>query len=124
MRRRYRFDPDLDALVEIGGNYFDERPKGPNLIKDDLPGGVMGMRSMADGKMYDSKSRYYRSVRAVGAEIVGNDTKPVGRPAPNAAEYIREVVTAREQIAGNHNDTRGWLRQHNERAEWSRRNGR
>lgn len=43
------------------------------VIKDDLPGGVNGMLSHADGKRYDSKSGYERAVRASGCRVVGND---------------------------------------------------
>jgi hypothetical protein len=45
------------------------RPKVPYVISD-----TMGaIRSQADGKMYDSKSRYYSDLRARGLECVGND---------------------------------------------------
>lgn len=40
----------------------------PYVISD----GMDPIRSHADGKIYDSKSRYERAVRASGAEIVGN----------------------------------------------------
>lgn len=36
--------------------------------------GMDAILSHADGRMYDSKSAYYASVRRSGAEIVGNDT--------------------------------------------------
>jgi hypothetical protein len=42
---------------------------GPNIISDTMA----PIRSMADGKLYDSKSAYYGSVKAAGCEIVGND---------------------------------------------------
>jgi hypothetical protein len=108
MRRRYRYDAELDAVVEIGGNYFEEQPKGLNVIGDGLPGGVSGMRSHADGRMYDSKSRYVAEVRARGFEIVGDDNKPPARSRPHPDDYMREVVTAREQLAGNWNGTADW----------------
>lgn len=72
MRTRYRYDPDLDSLVEIGGNanYFEEeKPKGPNLIPDTLPGGVNGTQSPLDRKHYDSKAAYYGHVRDRGLAI-------------------------------------------------------
>lgn len=37
---------------------------------------IDGFRSMADGKMYDSKSRYATDLRARGLEIVGNEKAP------------------------------------------------
>lgn len=36
-----------------------------HIIKDDL-GGVQGMLNHADGKIYDSKSAYYKSLKASG----------------------------------------------------------
>jgi len=41
----------------------------PNIITD----GMDPIRSMADGRTYDSRSRYYGSLKAQGCEIVGND---------------------------------------------------
>jgi hypothetical protein len=37
------------------------------------PDGMAPVRSMADGRIYDSRSRYYASLRAQGCEIVGDD---------------------------------------------------
>lgn len=45
------------------------------IITDALPGGINGMFSHADGRRYDSKSVYERSVRAKGCRVVGNDLK-------------------------------------------------
>lgn len=69
MRRRYRYDPDLDCLVEIGGNYFEEEPKGPTLISDTLPGGVNGTTSPLTREQFDSKSAYYGHIRDRGLAI-------------------------------------------------------
>jgi hypothetical protein len=66
---------------------------GPFVISDSMD----PIRSMADGRMYDSKSAYYRSVRAAGCEIVGNDTaslrhRPTELPrvAPDIARAIQQ----------------------------------
>lgn len=42
----------------------------PMIISDTLRDPV---KSMADGRIYDSKSAYYKSVKSAGCEIVGND---------------------------------------------------
>lgn len=39
-----------------------------------IPDGMDETKSMADGKTYDSRSAYYRSLNAQGYEIVGNDS--------------------------------------------------
>lgn len=49
----------------------------PMLVRD----GMDAVRSMADGKIYDSKSAYYGSVRRAGCEIVGDDIAGFG-PRP------------------------------------------
>lgn len=110
MRRRYRYDPDSEMLVEIGGNYFEEHAAGPNIISDDLGVGVNGLQHMPSGKMLDSKSAHYRENRARGLEQVGNETNFASkRETPKADTYMREAITAREQIAGNYQGTRDWL---------------
>jgi hypothetical protein len=43
--------------------------------------GMDPLKSMADGKTYDSKSAYYGSVRRAGCEIVGDDRAGFG-PKP------------------------------------------
>lgn len=54
-------------------------------VKNDAPyirtDGMDPLRSMADGKVYDSKSGYYKSVRQAGCEIVGDDRAGFG-PRP------------------------------------------
>lgn len=68
--------------VDIRDNREPEQPKRDRshesntilgIIKDDLPGGVNGMLSHADGKRYDSKSSYARALKAKGCRVVGND---------------------------------------------------
>lgn len=83
MRTRYRLCPycgDLHNVAAWPANHmppdYDLRSDlpAPAIITDTLPGGIHGMRSMADGKVYDSKQRYYASLKASGHEIVGNDS--------------------------------------------------
>lgn len=74
--------------VEIDPNF-----KIPSfrVISDHLGEGVRGLQSMADGKMYDSKSEYYKAVKAAGCEVVGNDA-----PREHKAETRGDFVTAKE----------------------------
>lgn len=44
-----------------------------NVISDDL--GTKGVMNPATGKMHDSKSAYYKEVKAAGCEIMGNDSR-------------------------------------------------
>lgn len=104
MRKRFRYDPDLECVVEIGSNYFEETPRGPNVISDDLGMGVNGLKHLPSGRMLDSKSAHYRENRARGLEHVGNETNfAVKREAPRPDTYVREVLDAKAQLASNWN---------------------
>ncbi len=117
MRRRYRYDADLDCLVEIGGNYFEERAEsGPAVISDDVGAGVNGLRHMPTGKMLDSKSQHRAENRARGLEEVGNEKNFASEKAKHSAhEYGQMTKDAHEQIVGNHNGTADWLQRQKER---------
>lgn len=68
------------GLVEVA---TDHQPRPRVAIIGDQP--ERAFRSMADGKMYDSKSRYRAEVRARGLEEVGNDQIEIRRPEPPSA---------------------------------------
>jgi hypothetical protein len=59
------------------------------VIRDSLPGGVSGMRSMADGQMYDSRSRYLQSLKGK-YEVVGNE--PLRPHAPAEPTGVGEAI--------------------------------
>lgn len=110
MRRRFYYDPDMDAVIERGSNYFDETPRGPNVISDDVGAGVNGLQHMASGLMLDSKSRHRAENRARGLVEVGDQTDFASkRERPTADDYGRMAKDAHDQIAGNWNGTREWL---------------
>ena len=125
MRTRYRYDPDLDAVVEVraGSNYFvEDTPKGPHVISDSM-GGVNGLRAMyrKDKKHFDSKSRYRADVKAHGLEICGNDDVRGSQPPP--PDYGRVVSDAYQQFDGNYNGTADRVRAEEQRTAWRRNNG-
>jgi len=80
-----------------------------NLARSELPGPavrvdeISPLRSMADGRLYDSKSAYYASVRRAGCQIVGDDRSGFGRPRadellpPNIGADIRRSIEALRQ---------------------------
>ncbi len=106
MRRRFRYDADLDAVVEIRDNYFEPAPEGPAVISDDLGAGVNGLRHMPSGKNIDSKSGHRAENRARGLVEVGGETNFADkREKPRADDYVRQVLDARDQLAGNYNGT-------------------
>ena len=72
--------------------------------RDDL--GVKGVFNPADGKTYDSRSEYYKSVKAQGLEIMGDDapktpSKPKTKDITEAKSLCPEAApTIHEQNAG------------------------
>jgi hypothetical protein len=125
MRRTYRYDKDLECVVEVraGSNYFvEDPPKGPGLISDNM-GGVKGLRAMyrKDGKRFDSKSRYRADVKAHGLEIVGNDDPRGSAPPP--VDYGRAVKDAYQQFDGNYNGMADRVKAEERQTKWRRDNG-
>ncbi len=54
--------------------------------------GMSPIRSMADGRVYDSKSAYYASVRRAGCEIVGDDREGFGRTPGYAGDGVESDI--------------------------------
>lgn len=116
--KRYRWDRDLEILVEIGGNsnFFEEKGAAPAVISDDVGAGVAGLRHLPSGKMLDSKSAHRRENKARGLVEVGNETNfATRRPPQTLEEYGAMVKESREQIAGNWNGIADRLQRDRER---------
>jgi hypothetical protein len=80
--------------VECLGHFGIRGDAGPQIITDTID----PIRSMADGKMYDSKSMYRKELRARGCYEVGNDRierRPT--PLPPVRDTLRQVV---QQLRG------------------------
>lgn len=61
------------------------------------------VKSMADGKMYDSKSAYYRAVKEAGCEVLGTDAPRAAKPTePRICEkeLKADIATAINQLGG------------------------
>lgn len=73
------------------------------VISDYIGEGVQGMYSHADGKQYDSKSEYYKAVKAAGCVVLGNDAPSQAAPLdPKICEkdLKQDIKTAIEQLGG------------------------
>lgn len=72
---RYVYDADLGCVVpKSGRNYFDWNDKRSDLPCPAIqPGSMPEIKSMVDGKRYDTKRNYYKSVERAGCAIVGFD---------------------------------------------------
>ncbi len=104
MRTRFRYDADLDAVVEIRNNYFEERPKGPSVISDDVGAGIKGLRHMPTGKMLDSKSAFREADKRSGRECVGTEVNFQSQTSPPPKDhYGQQVKQAYQQFDGNFN---------------------
>jgi hypothetical protein len=76
------------------GHFRTRANDAPNIRTD----GMDPVKSMADGKTYDSKSAYYGSVKRAGCEIVGNDAGGFGkRPEYTAPNLRRDLKQALER---------------------------
>lgn len=90
-------------------NYAQSDLPAPALILDRMTGGVNGMLSMADGKHYDSKSAYYKSLKERGCEIVSDDSahqmenlvnREVDR-GPSDEDIRKAVIDARDLLTSD-----------------------
>lgn len=87
---------------EIKPEYVERRQSA--YVQSDCMGeGVQGIKSMADGKLYDSKSAYRKSLKEKGLVELGNDAPVVGK-GPEASiserELKQDIKTAIEQLGG------------------------
>lgn len=67
----------------------------PYVQKDDLGKGI---RSQIDGKMYDSKSAYYKSVKNSGHVIVGNETQKNSNEVRGDFDCSKELKEAWQYV--------------------------
>lgn len=77
--------------------------RGPQVISDYIAGPGGAVQSQADGKMYDSKSQYYKAVRAAGCEVMGTDAPREAKayePSINEKELKRDISEAIQQLGG------------------------
>jgi hypothetical protein len=86
-----------------GGELVDKRSASPLHARAPAPtvrpDGMGPMRSMADGRIYDSRSAYHASVRAAGCEIVGDERAPFERrPVFEPGRTGADIKAAIEQL--------------------------
>ena len=63
----------IDAGIVKQKYDYAEKGSSAYVISDSLGDGVKGLLNHADGKLYDSKSSYYKAVKAAGCEVLGSD---------------------------------------------------
>lgn len=98
--RKHFIDEQITQALEAGEiKEIPRIPATPTRARfytqsDYVPGGQI--KSMGDGKIYDSKSRYYASLKDQGLHIVDYDRKPkiidsdiTGKDVKNAIEQLK-----------------------------------
>ena len=101
------YDADLDCLVpKYGRNWFEHHDKRSDLASPAVhAGGMPAIKSMADGRIYETKRNYYKSVSRAGCEIVGFDKnwqehikppQPFGGDKAHEASIVADVKAATE----------------------------
>ena len=108
---RFRYDKDLGDLVEIRdrSNYFDDTPKGPNLIRD-----IDGYRAAAsdiacDGKRpwISSRSEHRAFLKRNGYVETGNETPRVYDDRPTARQMQESRVHDIKRAMGDYGSNTG-----------------
>ena len=105
---RFRYDKDLECMVEVRpeSNYFDYNEKRADLACPAVhSGGMATIKSMADGRYYETKRNYLKSVSRAGCEVVGFDKnwqdhvkapQPYGGDKAHEASLVSDVKKAIE----------------------------
>ena len=127
MRTTFRWDKDMECLIEVGSNsnFFEDKPQTAFVVRDDVGFGVNGLRHMPTGKMLDSKSAFRRADKSVGRECVGNEQNFARKPdAPERGHYEREAKRAGEMLTSNHNGMRDRVNRLNQITQYNRQNQR
>lgn len=93
LKRWFEVDLSTNRMIDENGNFIDQSGQSfspsVSIISDKLD----NVWNPADGKIYDSKSKYYAAVKAHGGEIIGNEQQKASRPQ---VQYDRREL--REQI--------------------------
>jgi len=107
---RYRYDKDMDCLVEIrdGSNFFEEdKQKGPTVISDIKGYQAIGADvALNGGRPYiGSRSEHRAYLRRNGYVETGNDTPKVYDDRPNdrqrQADMINDIRRANGDFGSN-----------------------
>lgn len=88
----------IDAYVaELNKDFVPQQFTKVHIQTDYINGAGGAIQSMADGKMYDSKSKYYKSLKAQGMVIADEPPKP---PKPKEVDWERAVADTVNRIKG------------------------
>jgi hypothetical protein len=106
---RWIWDEDLECLVLADRrNYHEVSEKRSDLPSPAVVGGsISPIKSMADGRVYETFRNYEKSVHRAGCEIVGFDKcwqesvkppKPFGTDREHEADLVGDVKRALQEV--------------------------
>ena len=108
---RFRYDKDLGELVEIrdSSNYFDDTPKGPNLIRDINGYRAIGADVASEGKRpwIGSRSEHRDYLRRNGYVETGNEAPRVYDDRPTARQLQESRVHDIKRAMGDYGSNTG-----------------
>lgn len=109
MRRRYIYDRDMDAMVEItsGSNHPVEERSGLHIVRDIEPYRTAASDVASDGKrpVIGSRSRHRTFLRDNNYVEVGNEAPISGeRPKTNRQDMINDIRRAMGDFGSNLRD--------------------
>lgn len=93
MSRRWVWCPVQQRVVEPHERIPQQIQRSPLPSPMVITDEVAPFRSMADGKIYSSKSRYYAETKARGYEIVGNEKVKGKTPDTFEPENIEQELS-------------------------------
>jgi hypothetical protein len=97
MRRRYRYDPELKAVVEIGSDWTDVERRAPAATEELTYG---GMRA-TDGTDISSRKKHREYLKATGYAMASDFTESGKTAAAEREKFFRgehRDPTIREDI--------------------------
>jgi hypothetical protein len=112
---RYRYDKEMDCIVEIrdGSNFFEEKPpKGPSIIKDIEGYRGMGADVASEGKRpwIGSRSQHRDYLRRNGYVETGTEAPRVYDDRPTARQQqeqrVHDIKRAMGEYGSNTRDRR------------------
>lgn len=85
------------------GNILYHGYKGKifSVQSDSLGHGVKGVKNHADGKRYDSKSEYYKALKAHGCVVAEPDSRPKKQETKGDFDCKKELKEAYEKVMSN-----------------------
>lgn len=108
---RFRYDKDMDCIVEIreGSNYFEDKPPAPAVISDLAPYRAAGSDIACGGRrpVIGGRRQHREFLRRNGYVEVGNERAPSRGDLPAPREAQRSRVEDIKRALGEYGSNTG-----------------